>query len=1248
MTDSTNFICFLFVVPTRSNWRSRSLRICPSLTPISASPLSTHTHNLGSDTEEEKNDRSMAQEPASGTTQNEGPTHYPKVALCLNIPAPTWTATPPTPPPHSIYRSSSIASRPTSSHPLITDESSVTSSSARRRRASIPQMVLSKPLPPIPRSSPQADLSSPPPQSKPAAIRRKAVFHLTLDGSDREEDSLGEDAFLRTDSSEPDSAVVAVVPTSREREDLRQYHALSELLSTEVGYLLDLRILVSVYLRLLPILTNRPSTSPLHGSSSNLTLNHFPLSPSTYGIYPLTASLRTQSYPHLSGDTQPMSAPSPTESYGASAALMHPLPGRDKDKYVIRHLFSAPDLDTITRKAEELLEFHETLVCELRAVVSPFGFSMSPGGKPDENHAQSHGGSPCDVQRAINAVSAAFIHHASSFDQYQSFCSGHSDAVDLVRKVQQGYPAEWDAFEQRCAALAAEMHLDASLCFTRGEVSEELMDPSASLKLAFEARRKRRHSLSSLDPSYRPQSIHQAFSNVRPGAPILSASESGHSDKDTSSRRPRLMFMDYLIKPVQRICRYPLLLDQLQETTSVLQSGTLHDSDSTSGDSSREAVKVALLTMRTVASSVDEARRRQDLSAKSILIVSRITHGLLTSVASHSRPSQVSLSSAFLSSLGPCHLAGSLDVIHYNGSSIARLGTVTAKYLGAFLFPGGFLVLVKVARSKVYEPKHWFNLSVFELVDSTTDDDLLPSWFRLLSKGHTFEFAASCRREKDVWVDAIRSSIVEEPTWSDEPPTSLQADSRSESVVILEEMAFETITPLPTIQSIPELDLHVDPVLPSIGETAPLSSPWEAHRLARVNHRLECPGKPENSNSPTAGSSRRSSGVSSRTHQVPTLESSTFHLVRSTASAREQVDRYLADVFSEKCLTARLHAHAHEEVLFEAQRVSRSFSRSSSGLTMASAMSVAAKNRLTKRESVLVPRRMSSIDGTGLLSDPENYGPTAYPVLAKPITKRRHHKTLKIVAMAKAASCEGIDLGSELYTGPPSPGSHCSSASVTPTAVTPLTTTTPLSESQAVVDNVTTGSEFLAARQEDCVPKRSRSMIENVRGFFIPQAASPTTALTREPSPRSSVSNPSLLRWWSRESLRRRVRSAADVPDKELPSALTTQSLNVTEVPRPFLATAERPYSQPDLQRLYPQIAGPSGTEFEVDFPTPPKTRGIFSTLAPRRRWTASVLSPATPDEDPTQTSSRLRRNLTFMHRFTPISPTAAAESSGS
>ena len=443
-----------------------------------------------------------------------------------------------------------------------------------------------------------------------------------------------------------------------------------------------------VYLRLLPVLKTRSSLPS--ASSSNPTIAYFPRPPSIHGLH--SASLRTHSHPHLTVNTH------------------HSIPSR-AEKCTARHLFSASDLDAVTRNAEEILQLHETLVHSLRQALLPLGISMTPG----EIINQSHGNSPIDVHHAISVVSTVFVNHvravlshafllstsqqAASFDQYQFFCAGHSEAFDIVRKIQHRYPAEWEAFELRCASLAGDIQ-------SQG-VPDDLIPCADSRKQLLDLCI-RRYSLSSLE----------ALSTDNPKVPTLSASESGHADRDAGTRRPRLMFMDYMIKPVQRVCRYPLLFDQLQDTT-----GQQKFSDRPSS-TPRDTVKAALWAMRTVASLVDEARRQQDLLTKSAQIVSRITQGLLTSAASHNRPSQVASLSSLLSSLGPCHLSGSLDVIYYRGTNMARRGTVRAKYLGAFLFPGGFLVLVKVAKSKVYEPKHWFNLRVFDLVDSNLDDGM--------------------------------------------------------------------------------------------------------------------------------------------------------------------------------------------------------------------------------------------------------------------------------------------------------------------------------------------------------------------------------------------------------------------------------------------------------------------------------------------------------------------------------------------
>lgn len=68
----------------------------------------------------------------------------------------------------------------------------------------------------------------------------------------------------------------------------------------------------------------------------------------------------------------------------------------------------------------------------------------------------------------------------------------------------------------------------------------------------------------------------------------------------------RLTLCDFLIKPVQRICRYPMLLAQL-----------LDDPEE------KDVVSRALKAMKDVAALVDEARRQKDIATKSKLIIER-------------------------------------------------------------------------------------------------------------------------------------------------------------------------------------------------------------------------------------------------------------------------------------------------------------------------------------------------------------------------------------------------------------------------------------------------------------------------------------------------------------------------------------------------------------------------------------------------------------------------------------------------
>lgn len=271
--------------------------------------------------------------------------------------------------------------------------------------------------------------------------------------------------------------------------------------------------------------------------------------------------------------------------------------------------------------------------------------------------------------------------------------------MDVVRKAQRDSPVEWDAYEQRCSVLVLRnLEEDARL-----RKSSESQVPAA--RAGEPARGKRRHSTSSMapPPAYpaKPQSWWSANASAKlPGPPVNVA----------RAQAARLAFLDYLVKPVQRICRYPLLFDQLgtaRPAREVLYSPRDH------GVAADIVVESAAQAMRHVVALVDEARDRQDVFTKTALIVARV----------------VGMPPDFMESLGPCVLAGSLDVIQEFKAQSG--GVVDAKYLGVFLYTGGYLLMAKVGegrgKARVYEPKHWFSLAGGEVEDVGDDEGICRS-----------------------------------------------------------------------------------------------------------------------------------------------------------------------------------------------------------------------------------------------------------------------------------------------------------------------------------------------------------------------------------------------------------------------------------------------------------------------------------------------------------------------------------------
>ena len=332
--------------------------------------------------------------------------------------------------------------------------------------------------------------------------------------------------------------------------------------------------------------------------------------------------------------------------------------------------------------------------------------------------------------------------------------------------------------------------------------------------------------------------------------------------------------------PIQRVCRYPLLLNQLLAAASQPLPDETHPTYGNEDGDYDTGVDVerALGAMRGVAEEADEARRLKETEIKSATVIERLEP-------------HPALSPAFLKSLGSCRLIGSLDVLHHHPTVAPLLPPVKVKYMGAFLYKG-YLILAKVKKGKIYEAKHFLPLEVFELIDITEGEllknpltlGLLPHSIRLSLRDHNFDLAASCETEKEVWASALCQARDESTVPPFELPASVSpfaARARRMSAAVSPDVSSPTLT----------------------------SSMSKRHTVAVSPAELDY-AIDERSNyfdTPAASPVRSSFGFTPDRKSGP----STILLRRASATQRLAVDRGLMDVFSESCSTARSKAQLH-------------------------------------------------------------------------------------------------------------------------------------------------------------------------------------------------------------------------------------------------------------------------------------------------------------------------------------------------
>ncbi|KZT60744.1 hypothetical protein CALCODRAFT_84019 [Calocera cornea HHB12733] len=483
----------------------------------------------------------------------------------------------------------------------------------------------------------------------------------------------------------------------------------------------------------------------------------------------------------------------------------------------------------ISRNLPSLRAAHVSFLQELENALRVAGLPSSTEPEDLMQMDYSTDEEPARIAIAVGRISRAFFLSTDVWALYDEYCTQHTAAMAALDRLSTRMGAEWKAIERRCMSMAT----------GAGGSPRGSMDHSS-----------------------------------RPGSPTLG----GESDRERG-RPPKkqLSLHDLLIEPVQRICRYPLLLAKLLPPELRHSYGTngMHGPHEEHGV---KELRAAYSVMREIVSRVDEARERHERELRGERISVRVEGP--------------QINESLMLSLGPPLLVGALDVLvlprsfaippSSSNASVASVSTVATitpmsfaapaafstapgvvaastttanlpskvRYLGAFLY-AGCLLLVKPKKANLYEARHWLELANCQLVQPTPDDPPLLNSFCLTKDDKNFYFAVSCAQEKSVWLPAIAQAIAQEQALGENamsaPFFRAQDDEDTSSPILMQPPVL-----LPHSQSISASSI-----------TSPVSLPPVAGALA---------------------------------------------LRRPTQQQRQIVDRCLADVYSESCLAARAGA----------------------------------------------------------------------------------------------------------------------------------------------------------------------------------------------------------------------------------------------------------------------------------------------------------------------------------------------------
>lgn len=216
-----------------------------------------------------------------------------------------------------------------------------------------------------------------------------------------------------------------------------------------------------------------------------------------------------------------------------------------------------------------------------------------------------------------------------------------------------------------------------------------------------------------------------------------------HKHVALCSSQRRLTVQDFLIKPIQRICKYPLFMKELLKHTDQLREpGTAH------------VLQQALELMRGVCERIDHEQQRN--------LAQKLRETILGNYQDNK-----ALPSSLVGRLGEVLLSGPLQITTIYSSSPASDSATgsphSSRPSGCILF-NRFLIVVQPKKSLQLIPQFWFPLHTMKLIDTTdnSNNDLQRqlSWrLQYLVGEQSMLFEAQSGQEKRIWMEKLSQAI---------------------------------------------------------------------------------------------------------------------------------------------------------------------------------------------------------------------------------------------------------------------------------------------------------------------------------------------------------------------------------------------------------------------------------------------------------------------------------------------------------